>query len=342
MDIWEMLGIAPTKDIAAIKKAYAARAKEYHPEEHPEEYQRIRSAYKLAVKYAKLPEPAMRQYEGPQLTVEETEKAAEQPREPQQEVPQPKELPFCYEEVDEYLLPKAVEQFCLAFDYISWNPYLINNPLVWSCLCSGSGYEELFANEVFRAGLAERICKIPMMRREAFEFWDHLFAGYGDQMENRREWERKRRSCARESLFRRAEHTVTREERDMHERILARMSEHQMNNRLKSRASVEGYLNYYLPYAVRNHREVEKQHRSGGRARIALNVFLVLAVLLLITAVVVNVYLYREERDEPKVPEERIEELRDYNDMIQDEERIRQRDKIWEDTIRTYEDWLGE
>ncbi|MCM1044415.1 MAG: hypothetical protein NC417_02785 [Candidatus Gastranaerophilales bacterium] len=60
MNIWESLGIEYTNDIAAIRKAYAAKAKEVHPEEHPEEFQALQHAYKTAVKIAKLTRPSMR------------------------------------------------------------------------------------------------------------------------------------------------------------------------------------------------------------------------------------------------------------------------------------------
>lgn len=51
--MWEILGIEPTTDIKAIKTAYAKLAKQYNPEEHPEEFQRIYAAYKRACIYAK-------------------------------------------------------------------------------------------------------------------------------------------------------------------------------------------------------------------------------------------------------------------------------------------------
>lgn len=51
--MWETLGIEPTTDIKAIKSAYAKLAKQYNPEEHPEEFQRIYTAYKRACVYAK-------------------------------------------------------------------------------------------------------------------------------------------------------------------------------------------------------------------------------------------------------------------------------------------------
>lgn len=46
--MWEILGIEPTTDIRGIKRAYARLAKQYNPEEHPEEFKRIFDAYKCA------------------------------------------------------------------------------------------------------------------------------------------------------------------------------------------------------------------------------------------------------------------------------------------------------
>lgn len=52
MNIWKILNIEETKDIAIIKKAYAKLAKEYNPEDHPAEFLQIRRAYDQAVKFA--------------------------------------------------------------------------------------------------------------------------------------------------------------------------------------------------------------------------------------------------------------------------------------------------
>ena len=51
MDIWEILGISPVKDKRLIKKAYAARSREIHPEEQPEEFMRLYEAYRMALRY---------------------------------------------------------------------------------------------------------------------------------------------------------------------------------------------------------------------------------------------------------------------------------------------------
>ena len=51
-DFWEILEIEPTTDISVIKRAYAALAKKYHPEQYPEEFLNLRNAYEAAMDYA--------------------------------------------------------------------------------------------------------------------------------------------------------------------------------------------------------------------------------------------------------------------------------------------------
>ena len=53
VDSFRRLEIKPTKDQKQIKKAYAAKAKQYHPERHPEEWKILHEAYQSALKYAK-------------------------------------------------------------------------------------------------------------------------------------------------------------------------------------------------------------------------------------------------------------------------------------------------
>ena len=58
MSIWSILGIEPTREIADIRKAYARAARKYHPEEQPEEFQRLHTAYEKALEYARTAPPA--------------------------------------------------------------------------------------------------------------------------------------------------------------------------------------------------------------------------------------------------------------------------------------------
>lgn len=50
-DIWSILQIEPTDSKREIRRAYAAQARKYHPEEQPEEFAGLQEAYQLALKY---------------------------------------------------------------------------------------------------------------------------------------------------------------------------------------------------------------------------------------------------------------------------------------------------
>lgn len=52
MSIWTILGIEPSADMAAIKKAYARRAAERHPEDDPQSFQALHEAYLEALEIA--------------------------------------------------------------------------------------------------------------------------------------------------------------------------------------------------------------------------------------------------------------------------------------------------
>ena len=51
-EIWTTLGLEATKDVSAIKRAYAERAKSCHPEEDPEGFLKLRQAYQAALNWA--------------------------------------------------------------------------------------------------------------------------------------------------------------------------------------------------------------------------------------------------------------------------------------------------
>jgi len=56
MNYWNILGITPTTDKRTIKKAYAKRLTEYHPEDQPEKFEEIKKAYQAALDYANYPD----------------------------------------------------------------------------------------------------------------------------------------------------------------------------------------------------------------------------------------------------------------------------------------------
>lgn len=51
MEFWEILGISPTTDTKAIKKAYASKSKDCHPEENEAGFLALGEAYRLALAY---------------------------------------------------------------------------------------------------------------------------------------------------------------------------------------------------------------------------------------------------------------------------------------------------
>ncbi len=53
MNPWTILGIEQTSKLEIIKNAYAEKSKIYHPEDAPEEFQKIHQAYREAIKLAK-------------------------------------------------------------------------------------------------------------------------------------------------------------------------------------------------------------------------------------------------------------------------------------------------
>ena len=53
MSCWEILEIPEHSDVAAIRHAYAVLAERYHPEEHEEEFLRVRDAYREAMALAR-------------------------------------------------------------------------------------------------------------------------------------------------------------------------------------------------------------------------------------------------------------------------------------------------
>ena len=52
-NIWEILGIRPTEDKRAIRRAYAQACRTCHPEDQPEEFRQLHQAYEQALTWDK-------------------------------------------------------------------------------------------------------------------------------------------------------------------------------------------------------------------------------------------------------------------------------------------------
>lgn len=73
--IWDVLQIEATTDQKKIKRAYAARSREIHPEESPQEFQVLYQAYQAALRYASIGGGATKQEGAPEATREEADRS---------------------------------------------------------------------------------------------------------------------------------------------------------------------------------------------------------------------------------------------------------------------------
>lgn len=80
MDIYQILGISPTRDKKIIRKAYAGLTRKYHPEEHPEKWKEIHDAYTMAMQRADEDQP-----------LHEEQKLHREEQKPQQQEQKPQE-----------------------------------------------------------------------------------------------------------------------------------------------------------------------------------------------------------------------------------------------------------
>lgn len=106
MSCWEILGIPEHSDAAAIRHAYAVLAERYHPEEHEEEFLRVRDAYREAMALAR----------GRARPAEDREQAAPPPEKPKQPVlrqkpePHPEPTPVPQPSVEKAEEPSPAEE----------------------------------------------------------------------------------------------------------------------------------------------------------------------------------------------------------------------------------------
>lgn len=88
MTPWDTLGIAPTNDIRAIKKAYSIKLKTTRPDDDAVAYQQLREAYEAAQQW------------GPFVASLESGGLAEEPADPLPEAPQPVKVDVLPEDAD--------------------------------------------------------------------------------------------------------------------------------------------------------------------------------------------------------------------------------------------------
>lgn len=179
-NIWDILGISYTTDISEIKRAYAIRAKECHPEDHPEEFSRLQKAYKTAMQIAKNRKAYEKAMEDAGSKEDEevlgewfgqTTEAIVRRKEVTGNKSQPEAESvshFDYSELrDEKQLKKQQAKVDLhkRLMYIIWNPYARNNVQVWDYFLHGQDQRELFGEPEFRMEF------VRLLYQERFAGW---------------------------------------------------------------------------------------------------------------------------------------------------------------------------
>lgn len=128
--IWTALGIEPTKDVSAIKRAYAERAKTCHPEEDAEGFLRLRRAYEAALGFAEgePEEPGFSLSEPNEIPLPESGSVAEDPgwalREVEDEGPNPFEGGEAITKFLELYTGKQRKNPAMWMDYVTSGPFL--------------------------------------------------------------------------------------------------------------------------------------------------------------------------------------------------------------------------
>ena len=86
--IWSILGLEPTRDVSAIRRAYADKSRACHPEEDPTGFMRLREAYQAALAYGSgnaAVQPQMTPSETAQAALPQQQENGEDGREPDEE-----------------------------------------------------------------------------------------------------------------------------------------------------------------------------------------------------------------------------------------------------------------
>ncbi len=350
MNIWEQLDIEPTTDIAQIKSAYARRAKQCHPEEHPEEFKALQSAYKAAVQIAK-GHKAMQAYPA-SASVPGAEKPESVPEE-KKPVPMPESVrSFDFSEVDSY---GYRERFFRQFRLIAQNPCLRNNQTAWDVFLNQDIFSELGVSADFRLKLVQEICVLPGWRKKTLLYFQHYLEKFHTE-ENRTadgKWEtglfrfRIKKLLCLHIPFLGRDRFVSDEGKSLQKNILSGFK--QTTGRkidFHNREDVSAYMQFYLAYGEAHESDIGLMHKG---VQIRRRRTVVIAILL--CCVIMSIVIQREKRrieEEPYfyyvrelyAPESETFSHKELESLLEDYIRCwRDADSAMDDVMERYETW---
>lgn len=364
MNVWKILGIDQTTDSNQIKQAYAARAKECHPEEHPEEYQILRQAYKEALRYAKWQkeQEAEGLAAGPQTmtgehpvepphspafgikpeTEEELKEAGGSPLSTKAERDAGWDGDLNFGEVETNRKKELKDRFFREFCDIARNPYLMNNSACWRFFLNQNEYLELFAEPDIWDAFAYEMRRFSKWDKSTILFLEQRLRHLGGTGEGRSLWKRVRWHYYFERICFAGENEgiVEKEMLRLHGRILeqVRNSGIWVSASLQSPDAVDCYLQFYFAYAAENRERLEKSCRKNHRIRRMIRLSEVLAVFLFLSFWVAELILPGAGVQDQSGGESRNMQAEEAMEL-QEEDR-QKIEEILEDTTERYQSWL--
>lgn len=290
MNDWDVLGIERTDDQRAIKRAYARKSREVHPEEHPEEFQLLHEAYENALRYAKnrtpvpngVMEPTPRKEE-PTLphepVVEETRKDEPRPlvvSEPNEE--EKSELKSDVIDFDEILERDAISYFekvqQLAKQSVDELEQLYTSKVkkykAWDAVCKSSDFCEVGLHPFFIDQITAFVRERPDLPKNAYKALSKVY---------------------------RIEGLTDREDKGYLSELYGILEERKQipNGKKQSKSAWAGIISALAL-------SLSSLSRSDGNFAMVLGA--ICAILLLIAGVAAMVYTIRHRKDRPNPPKE--------------------------------------
>lgn len=351
MNCWMILGIEQTSDLAAIKAAYAAKAKEWHPEEHPGEFQQLQQAYRSASRFAKAQKGSAVNPAAAKIAAENQQNAVIYEEAPtvetaeKEEMIQPREIAddigesaqdydygelrqsFDYEFVEEADLN---DQFFREFFSIAWNPYLMNNLVCWEYILKRSPYERLLSKTAFRYNFVRTACNLSGWQRKTLLFFEKWLqscpaadADGAQKKETDLFWWRVRKIGFFGKIVP-TQRCVTNEQKVLHDVFLSKVKRCGMDTSLIREADVECYLSFYLPYAAAKQSKMKDLYYGSSQGRTLFSMLLLMVPLIIGMVIYVNVCAVPRQNQKAarEIEQQRIqqqaEEIRKSYEMFQE------------------------
>lgn len=294
--VWHTLGIEPTNDVKIIKKAYAAKAKIHHPEEHPDEYKSLQNAYKAAIAYAKngiIPEKIIEEKTTEEKTTEEKsteEKISVSGLFHYDEMPPVNTTYFRYNDVND---EDTQAGFWRHLQYFIRHPYVRNEYEFWKFFMNQPDVREIMKDK------ASWLRFIEMIKKENFKLQDPVLSFLDEYYVALQGDEDKKISNPVSSqlspgFFRKILIQMYKGYSSDAEQKLYRALWTQCDER--KRKNPKSYLDMYFDYAETNSQQLYSIHTEINQAKRNRFIFKTVRVILCLFIISLIPFLYRERQ----------------------------------------------